>query len=236
MGHKVNPIGFRTGPLLPWNSRWFAKKDYGAMLRQDIQLRKFLIKKLREAGLAKVEVERTPAALTIILHAAKPGMIIGRGGQGIEQLKHEILQKFLPPKTNVTLTVQEVANPNLSAELVAQSMVADLEKRLPFRRVMKQAISRVTRAGAQGAKVVISGRLNGAEIARTEKLVNGKMPLHTLRADIDYSRTAAFTTYGALGVKVWIYKGERFAKESEPVPVAVAKPAVRQGKRASVRA
>lgn len=230
MGHKINPIAFRTGVQLPWNSKWFAKKDYGTLLRQDLTIRKFLLKKMREAGLAKVEIERTPASLTVIIHAAKPGMIIGRGGQGVEQLKKDIAQQLLPVKTNLTLTIQEVANPNLSAELVALAMVTDLEKRLPFRRVMKQALSRVERAGAQGAKVVISGRLNGAEIARTEKLTVGKMPLHTLRANIDYARSAAFTTYGAVGVKVWIYTGEKFAKDAtaEAVEPAPAKPIIRR--------
>ena len=195
---------------------------------------RFMILKWNNKGALLVEALLAVAilgvGLTVIIHAAKPGMIIGRGGQGVEQLKKEIAQQLLPVKTNLTLTIQEVANPNLSAELIALAMVTDLEKRLPFRRVMKQALLRVERAGAQGAKVVISGRLNGAEIARTEKLTVGKMPLHTLRANIDYSRSAAFTTYGAVGVKVWIYTGERFAKDAaaevaEPTPV---KPAVRR--------
>lgn len=161
----------------------------------------------------------------MILYAAKPGMIIGRGGQGVEELKKELLTRFLPAATSVTLTIQEVPNVNLSAAIVAQGMVTDLEKRLPFRRVLKQAIGRIERAGALGVKVMVSGRLNGAEIARTEKLVWGKMPLHTLRANIDYARLAAFTTYGALGVKVWIYTGEQFAAS------APASAAPRRGRR-----
>lgn len=230
MGHKINPIAFRIGVQLPWNSKWFAKKDYGVLLRTDVLIRKFLSSKLREAGLAKVEIERTPAALTIIIHAGKPGMIIGRGGTGVEQLKKEILVRYLPPKTNLTLTIQEVASPNLSAELVAQAVATDLEKRLPFRRAMKQAVSRIERAGAVGCKIVLSGRLNGAEIARTEKLTVGKMPLHTLRANIDYARTAAFTTYGAVGVKLWIYKGEKFAQDvvTEVAAAVPARPAPRR--------
>lgn len=218
MGHKINPIIFRTGELLMWNSKWFAKKDYPAMLRQDVEIRKFLMRKLRDAGLAKVEIERSPAALTVILHAAKPGMIIGRGGHGVEELKRELLRRFLAPKTNLTISIQEVGNPNASAQLVAHAMVSELEKRMPFRRVMKQSLGRIERAGALGGKVICSGRLNGAEIARTEKLVWGKMPLHTLRANIDYARSAAFTTYGVIGVKVWIYKGEKFAAEEEAAP------------------
>ena len=221
MGHKINPIAIRIGVMMPWNSKWFGKRDYPVLLRQDVQVRKFLAVKLRDAGLASVEIERTPAAWTVILHAAKPGMIIGRGGQGVEQLKKDILQ-LLPPKTNLTINIQEVSNANQSAALVMQAMITDLEKRLPFRRVMKQAVMRVDRAGALGCKVMLSGRLNGAEIARTEKLVSGKMPLHTLRANIDYCRGAAFTTYGAIGVKVWIYKGEKFAKEEQPAAAAPA--------------
>lgn len=216
MGHKINPIAMRIGVMKPWDSKWFGKRDYPVLLRQDVSIRRFLAAKLRDAGLARVEIERTPAALTVILHAAKPGMIIGRGGQGVEQLKKEILARYLPPKTVLTLTIHEVPSANLSAALVTQAMIADLEKRLPFRRVMKQAIMRTERAGALGCKVILSGRLNGAEIARTEKLVSGKMPLHTLRAAIDYSRGAAFTTYGAIGVKVWIYTGEKFSQEEEP--------------------
>ena len=219
MGHKINPIMFRTGDLFTWNSKWFAKKDYPAMLRQDLEIRKFLMRKLKDAGLAKVEIERTPTALTVVLHAAKPGMIIGRGGHGVEELRREIVHRFIAVKTNLTISIQEVSSPNSSAQLVAQTMANDLEKRLPFRRVMKQALGRIERAGALGAKVMCAGRLNGAEIARTEKLAWGKMPLHTLRANIDYARTAAFTTYGAIGVKVWIYKGEKFAADEEAAPV-----------------
>lgn len=222
MGHKVNPIALRTGDLFTWSSKWFAKKDYAVMLRQDLEIRKFLMRKLGNAGLAKVEIERTPTALTIVLHAAKPGMIIGRGGRGVEELKRDLSARFLASKTNLTLTIQEVSNPNATAQLIAQTMVSDLEKRLPFRRVMRQAIGRIERAGALGGKVICSGRLNGAEIARTEKLVWGKMPLHTLRANIDYARSAAFTTYGAIGVKVWIYKGEKFTAEEEATPVPTA--------------
>lgn len=228
MGHKVNPVILRTGHLLTWSSRWFAKKDYPRFLRQDLEIRKFLAHKLKNSGLAQVMIERTPATMTVIMHAAKPGMIIGRGGQGVEDLKQEIVARFLPPTTNLTLTIQEVPSVNLSAELVVRGMVADLEKRLPFRRVLKQALARVERAGALGVRVMVAGRLNGAEIARTEKLTWGRMPLHTLRAHIDYSRSAAFTTYGTIGVKVWIYTGERFAEDLSGEKIGAEMPAVRR--------
>jgi len=212
MGQKVHPKIFRTGQsqIYTWNSKWFAKKDYVARLRQDVDIRNFLKKTLKEAAVAKIEIERTANAVTVIIHSAKPGLIIGHAGTGIEDLRKKIKEKFLDKKTTLNLNVQEVQNPSTSAEVVLQSMIADIEKRIPFRRVLKQAIGRVERAGAKGVKVVASGRLDGAEIAREETLSWGSIPLHTLRADIDYAGGAAFTIYGAVGLKVWIYKGEVF--------------------------
>ncbi|MCX6785290.1 MAG: 30S ribosomal protein S3 [Candidatus Komeilibacteria bacterium] len=213
MGHKVNPKGFRLGQSITWSSRWFSKKKYPEMLREDILIKKFLAVKLKEAVLDKIDIERTPAEITIIITAARPGVIIGRGGAGIEEIKKAVSEKFLKNvKQNVKVNIQEVDNPNLSAPAIIHFIIADIEKRMPFRRVMKQSIERVKKAGALGVKVRISGRLNGAEIARTETLSEGKVPLHTLRANIDYSRGTARTTYGAIGVKVWIYKGEVFEK------------------------
>jgi len=208
----VHPKIFRTGQsqIYTWNSKWFAKKDYVARLRQDVDIRDFLKKTLKEAAVAKIEIERTANAVTVIIHSAKPGLIIGHAGTGIEDLRKKIKEKFLDKKTTLNLNVQEVQNPSTSAEVVLQSMIADIEKRIPFRRVLKQSIGRVERAGAKGVKVVASGRLDGAEIAREETLSWGKIPLHTLRADIDYAGGAAFTIYGAVGLKVWIYKGEVF--------------------------
>lgn len=208
----MHPKIFRTGQsqIYTWNSKWFAKKDYVARLRQDVDIRNFLKKTLKEAAVAKIEIERTANAVTIIIHSAKPGLIIGHAGTGIEDLRKKIKEKFLEKKTTLNLNVQEVQNPSTSAEVVLQSMIADIEKRIPFRRVLKQAIGRVERAGARGVKVVASGRLDGAEIAREETLSWGSIPLHTLRADIDYAGGAAFTIYGAVGLKVWIYKGEVF--------------------------
>ncbi|OGY46948.1 MAG: 30S ribosomal protein S3 [Candidatus Buchananbacteria bacterium RIFCSPHIGHO2_02_FULL_45_11b] len=213
MGHKVHPKIFRLGELYTWNSKWFARKDYAKFLRQDILIRKFLKKELKDAAIAQIEIERTPAATTVIIYSAKPGVIIGRGGQGIEELKKKIKKNFLDPKSSLNVNIKEIDQPNLCADLIVQSIAADLEKRMPFRRVMKQAIGRVEKAGAKGVKITVSGRLNGAEIARTETLSSGKLPLHTLRADIDYARGAAQTTYGVLGIKVWIYKGEIFKKK-----------------------
>lgn len=212
MGQKVNPKIFRTGEsqIYTWNSKWFAKKDYVARLRQDVTIRDFVKKTLKDAAVAKIEIERTANAVTIVIHSAKPGLIIGRAGTGIEDLRKKIKDKFLDKKSALNLNVQEVSSPSLASEVVLQGIIADIEKRVPFRRVMKQTISRVERAGAKGVKVVVSGRLDGAEIAREETLSWGKIPLHTLRADIDYASGPAFTIYGAVGIKVWIYKGEVF--------------------------
>src|SRR3989338_8602954 len=222
MGQKVNPKIFRLGQFNSWDSRLFSQKNYIKFLHEDMVIKKFLKTELREAAVERIEIERSANVVTVIIHTAKPGIIIGRGGQGVEELKKKIKTKILKSKVNLNLTIKEVKNPNVSAELVLQSMVTDLEKRIPFRRVMKQAIGRVEKSSALGVKVVVAGRLNGAEIARTESLSSGSLPLHTLRADIDYSRGAARTTYGAIGVKVWIYKGERFKKDIEAAMASVA--------------
>ena len=199
-------------------------------MREDIMIRKFLQRELKEASMEKVEIERSANSVNVIIYSAKPGIIIGRGGQGVEDLKKKIKQQFLAPKTNLNITIQEVRNPNLSAQLVAQAMALDLEKRMPFRRVLKQAIGRVEKTEAKGVKVTVAGRLNGAEIARTETLSSGSLPLHTLRADIDYARTAAQTTYGTIGVKVWIYKGNKFERVDESQANVVSKPRHHKGK------
>lgn len=212
MGQKVNPIIFRMGQTQSWSSKWFSIKDYAMFLRQDILIKKFLKEKLKEANVARIDIERSGGNIVIIIHTAKPGMVIGRGGEGVEILKKQMQEKFLAKKTHLTINIVEIKNPNTSAELVLQSVISDLEKRIPFRRAMKQAISRVQKTGARGTKVMCSGRLNGAEIARRETLSWGSLPLHTIRADIDYSRGAAQTTYGKIGVKIWIYKGEKFNK------------------------
>lgn len=213
MGHKVNPKVFRLGFSEDWRSRWFApRRHFRELLRQDVVLRRLLRQELREAGLSKVEVERSRNKVTVTLFTSKPGVIIGRGGSGIEKLTKMVRESLGPDVTDVKLNVQEVERPGLEAELVVQAAVSDLERRIPFRQVMRQAAERAMRAGAQGVKVSISGRLNGSEYARRETTAEGKIPLHTLRADIDYSRGAARTSYGAIGVKVWIYRGEVFSR------------------------
>lgn len=214
MGHKVNPKVFRIGLSEDWNSRWFGSgQQYIKNLEQDNKIRKYLIKKLKDGGVEKVEIERSPDNTSLTIHSSKPGIIIGRGGAGIEELKKYIEKKIIKnKKVKLSINIKEVNNPQLSAQIVAQNIALELEKRIPYRRAMKRNIESVMRAGAQGVKVITSGRLGGVEIARQETLSQGKIPLHTLRADISYGLATAWTTYGAVGVKVWIYKGEVFKK------------------------
>lgn len=216
MGQKVHPIAFRLGVNRPWNAKWFARGNYSDLLREDIEVRKFLTVKLRDAGLASIDIERSTNGVIIGISTSRPGMVIGRGGTGVEQLKKQIARIIGKGKrkVDVKVNIQEVQNPDQNAQVVVGSIIEQIEKRLPFRRIMKHTIDQVMRSGAQGAKVMLSGRLNGAEIARTEKLASGKIPLQTLRADVDYARGAAHTTYGAIGVKVWVYRGEVFAVNS----------------------
>ncbi len=218
MGKKVNPKIFRMGITKSWDSVWFESgKNYIKNVAQDIAVRRYLIKEFREAGVEKVEIIRSLNRIQIDLWTGKPGLLIGRGGNGVEELKKKLHTKFLKNfrMGEISLNIKEVSRPGLSAQIAVQTMALEIEKRIPFRKVMKQTISRIERSGAQGAKVVIGGRLNGAEIARSEKLVWGKVPLNTLRADIDYARGAANTSYGAIGIKVWVYKGEVFEKDKE---------------------
>ena len=218
MGKKVNPKILRMGITKTWASVWFESGEkYIKNVRQDVLVRKYLIREFKEAGVDKVEIIRSLNKIEITLLTAKPGLIIGRGGNGVEDLKKKLHTQFLKNfrMGEISLNIKEASRPGLSSQIIVQSMIIDIEKRMPFRKVMKQTIGKVERAGALGVKVVVSGRLNGAEIARTEKLVSGKVPLQTLRADIDYARGAAHTTYGAIGIKVWIYKGEVFEKESQ---------------------
>ena len=216
MGQKVHPKIFRIGVIYTWPSIWFSNRDsFAEKVKQDVQIRKYIIQKLREAGVDKVNIERNANKIIITTYTAKPGFVIGRGGTGAEDLKKDIKNRFLPKFRlgDIKLNINEVDRPNLSSQVVLQSMILELEKRMPFKRVMKQAVQRVQRAGALGVKVMVKGRLGGSEIARSEKIVAGKIPLHTLRADINYARGVARTTYGAIGVKVWIYRGEVFHKE-----------------------
>ncbi len=212
MGHKVHPKIYRTGILFPWASRWVSTTKYPQYLEQDVRVREFLNKKFKDAQIDSIFIERSPKNITVTIFAGKPGVIIGRGGSGLETLKKDIERKFLKMSIAVKLNVQEVRSPSLSATIVAQGLAKDIENRIPFRRTMKQTIERVMKAGAQGVKISMSGRLNGAEIARRETLSAGKIPLTTLRSNVDYVHHTARTIYGAIGIKVWIYLGESFVE------------------------
>ncbi|HEY8364890.1 MAG TPA: 30S ribosomal protein S3 [Haloplasmataceae bacterium] len=205
MGQKVSPIGLRIGINRDWESRWYAEKDYADLLLEDIKIRKYLFDYYKNASVSKIEIERSKNRIKIILHTAKPGMVIGREGN-VKDIAIKELQK-LTNKT-VFISIVEIKKPELDAQLVANSIAEQLENRASFRRAQKSAISRVLKAGAKGCKTLVSGRLGGAEMARSEGYSEGNVPLHTLRADIDYAWAEAMTTYGKLGVKVWIYKGE----------------------------
>lgn len=219
MGQKVNPHGLRVGIIKDWDSRWFAdKKSFGDSLVEDYNLRVFLKKRLFQAGVAKIEIEKFANKIRISIHAGKPGIVIGKGGSEIEKLKKEL--EKMTGKT-ILLNVIEVKSPDMSAQLVAENIASQLERRISFRKAMKQCMSRTMKLGAKGIKTYVAGRVGGAEIARTEQYHEGTIPLQTLRADIDYGFTEANTTYGKLGVKVWIYKGEILSegrKAEEPKP------------------
>lgn len=215
MTHKVHPKIFRVGMIKNWDSKWFARfknQEYQKQLKEDIEIREEVEKLCKKAGVDKIEIERNVDNITVIVHVAKPGVIIGRGGLAIEEIKKKVIKKIWPgQKVSFNLNIVEVSKPALSAKILVHSIIADLEKRIPYRRVMKQSLDRVEKAGgALGAKVSVAGRLNGIEIARRETLSWGKIPLQNLRADIDYAYGIAYTIYGTIGVKVWIYKGEIF--------------------------
>ena len=206
MGQKINPTGLRIGVIKDWESRWYAKKsDFGATLVEDYELREYLLETLAPAGVPKVEIERTAKRVRINIHVAKPGMVIGRGGAEIEKLKATLEKKI---GKEVSLNIIEIKNPDVNAQLVAESIASQLERRISFRRALKQAIGRAMKLGAKGIKCQVSGRVGGAEIARSETYKEGTIPLQTIRADIDYGFAEAKTTYGRIGVKVWIYTGE----------------------------
>lgn len=206
MGQKVNPHGLRVGVIKGWDSRWFAKDELvGDLLVEDYNIRNYLKKTLYAAGVPQIEIERTNANVRIIIHCAKPGMIVGKGGAEIQKLEEELTAKIGKP---VKVSIVEVRNPDLNAQLVAENIASQLERRISFRRAMKQSMARAMRLGAKGIKTTVSGRLGGAEIARVEHYHEGTIPLQTLRADIEYGFAEATTTYGKIGVKVWLYKGE----------------------------
>jgi len=214
MGHKVNPKAFRLAVTHDWDATWFAgDKQYASLLREDVRIRAYLKKALKDAQVSKIAIERSRGNLIVNIHAAKPGVVIGRGGAGITDLTAKIKKEyFRGRKVNLSINVKEIENPTLSASVIGQQIVSDIERRLPFRRAMKSAIERVLKSGGEGVKITLGGRLNGAEIARVENLASGKVPLHNLRADIDFARETAYTIYGTIGVKVWINRGEKFQK------------------------
>lgn len=222
MGNKIHPIGFRLGITRDWESRWYAgKKQYRNLLVEDQKIRELLGKELYPAGLARVDIERAADNVAVTVHVAKPGVVIGRGGEKIKVLRDTLSQ--LTGK-NVALNVQEIQNPNLSAPLVAQRVAEQIERRFAVRRAIKQAVQRVMEAGAKGAKVIVSGRIGGAEQARTEWAAEGRVPLHTLRANIDYGFALARTTYGVLGVKAYVFLGEVIGKEKPRARLEGARP------------
>jgi small subunit ribosomal protein S3 len=221
MGQKVHPYGFRIGVTKTWRSRWFAKADYAKLLHEDLKLRESLLERLKAAGVSSVEVDRPGNKLRVTIRTSRPGIIIGRKGAEIEKLKQELTRST---QREVFIDIQEVHKPELDAQLVSESIALQLEKRVAFRRAMRKAVDSALRFGCKGIKVRVSGRLNGAEIARSEWYLQGQLPLHTLRADIDYGFAQAYTTYGVIGIKTWVYKGEilegakRTGLRSEPEP------------------
>ncbi len=205
MGQKVHPIGMRVGIIRDWDAKWYAEKDYADFLHEDLRIRKFIATKLADAAVSTVEIERAANRVNVSIHTAKPGMVIGKGGSEVENLRKQ-LNELTGKKVHINIV--EIKKPDLDAKLVGEGIARQLEARVAFRRAQKQAIQRTMRSGAQGIKTQVAGRLNGADIARSEGYSEGTVPLHTLRADIDYAWEEADTTYGKLGVKVWIYRGE----------------------------
>ena len=211
MGQKVHPVGIRLGISTDWNSKWYASSaDFPNLLNADIAIRNYLKKKLENANVSKIQIERPTRAAVITIHTARPGVVIGKKGADIEKLREEVAKLAGLHLNSVKINIEEIRKPELDAQLVAESIAQQLERRVMFRRAMKRSIQNTMRMGAEGIKIMVSGRLNGAEIARSECYAEGRVPLHTLRADIDYGFAEALTTYGILGVKVWIYKGEIF--------------------------
>ena len=210
MGQKTNPIGLRLGINRTWDSRWFSMKDYSAWLSEDIRIRRYIKKRLFKAGVAKIEIERSSGKATVNIYTARPGMVIGRKGSEVDMLRDEL--KHLAGK-EIQINIKDVKKPELNAQLVAEHIAMQLEQRVSFRRAMKKTLASAMRMGAEGIKVQTAGRLGGAEMSRREGYHEGRVPLHTLRADIDYATATAHTTFGCVGVKVWIYKGEVFPKE-----------------------
>jgi small subunit ribosomal protein S3 len=219
LGHKVHPNAFRLGVFRPWEANWFANpKDYTKMLHEDLEMRRIILARLRNAGIAKIETERSSnAQLTVTIHTAKPGIVIGKGGSSVDQLREDLEKRF---GNRVRISIQEIKQPELDAQLVAENIASQIERRISYKRAMKQAILRTMRAGAKGVRIYCGGRLRGAEMARREWDREGRVPLHTLRADIAFGRATAKTTFGAIGVKVWIYKDQISLAQRRLQPIA----------------
>lgn len=209
MGQKVNPIGFRTGISRPWISRWYARNDYAKFLQEDLRIREYIMKNFDSAGVARVEIERAAANMRVNIYASRPGIIIGKKGAGAESLKDKLVKICKINSGDPSVNVYEVAKPDLDAVLVANDIAKQLRRRVSFRRAMRKAIGAAIKGGAKGIRVSCSGRLGGADMSRTEQYREGRVPLHTLRADIDYGTAEALTTYGIIGIKVWIFKGDK---------------------------
>ena len=221
MGHKVHPIGFRLGIIYPWQSTWYAGRNYTELLHEDLSVRKHILKRLSDAAVSRVELERNANQVIVTIHTAKPGIVIGRGGQKVDELR-TALEKMTGKRVRVNIV--EIRQPELDAYLVARSVADQLERRVAFRRAMKQAVTRTMQRGARGVKIQVGGRLGGSEMSRRETEKEGRVPLHTLRADVDYGTATARTTYGTCGVKVWVFKGEVLAHD----PMAQDKRALEQ--------
>lgn len=216
MGHKVNPYGFRLGVTMPWTSNWYAERgDYGRNLASDIAVRELLKKRLAQASVSRVTIERPSKSLRVTIHTARPGIVIGKKGEDIEKLKVEVARAAGLSPAQLHIAVEEIRKPELDAQLIADNVAQQLERRIMFRRAMRRAVTNAMRLGAGGIKVQVGGRLNGAEIARSEWYREGRVPLHTLRAHIDFATSEAKTTYGVIGVKVWVFSGEVFGPEAE---------------------
>ncbi len=224
MGQKVHPTGFRLGIATDWTSKWYAEgTDYAKFLNSDLEIRKYLKDKLSQASVSRIQIDRPARAAFVVIHTARPGIVIGKKGEDVEALRKEIARRMDLNINNVKINIEEIRKPEIDAQLVSESVAQQLERRIMFRRAMKRAVSNAMRLGALGVKINVSGRLNGAEIARAEWYREGRVPLHTLRADIDYGFAEALTTYGIIGIKTWIFKGEVFdleSKNSEELPEA----------------
>lgn len=215
MGHKVHPTGFRVGVIKGWQARWFADKHYTELLHEDLKVRRHILRKLRDAGIPRVEIDRAAQQLAVTIHTAKPGIVIGKGGQKVDELKNE-LERMTGKK--VRLTIQEVRQPEIDAQLISENIADQIQRRVAYKRAIKQAVARAMQRGAQGIKVVAAGRLAGSEMKRRETERAGRVPLQTLRADIDFGQAEAHTTFGRIGVKVWVYKGEVLPERERQAP------------------